>query len=233
MVGMRIPVMMPFAGGRLSLSLAKIRRPVALDVGQRRPDLFIAKNFTEARHTAHLSGARARLSTQLGRVEQMLVAVMPGVAGSVVGRRRVASIEQGGAPLGLPLELLPVAACAIRLIDSFTHSDLGRILRIGRACGDRLIRHVCTIGNRLSRLARQQGCGSQPDQYESMRPFDRDPGNPQNLSPARVRFFDLAPPSTSSALPAARHSKIQDCDGLTRICQVTANRLMFVPPEAS
>ena len=60
---------------------------MAFDVGQDRPDLGIAQYVLKALHGALIAWGREALPAVFGGLEQVLVGMVPGMAGGVVGWR--------------------------------------------------------------------------------------------------------------------------------------------------
>src|SRR5258706_15279533 len=79
--------------------------PVALDVGEGRPD-FIVRQFRAKRwHIAFIPGWRMRRhQPALGDTEEDIVRVVPGVPAFIVRRRGHAAVRQTALPLRLALE---------------------------------------------------------------------------------------------------------------------------------
>ena len=88
-----------------SMFRGQLSRPVAPEERDRGPDLVVRENVAESGHAAKGVGTGGRRSAARGRVEQSLLGVAPGVAGSIVGRRGIAAVGKRLPPVRLSLEV--------------------------------------------------------------------------------------------------------------------------------
>ena len=102
-------------------------RPLALDVGQDRPNLSIVELIPETQHVALISPTDYSSRAQLGDLEQQLISVVPGVAAGVVRRGWKETVVITSAPIGLPFKIGAVAGGAMLLVKDFPLCDQLRI----------------------------------------------------------------------------------------------------------
>lgn len=110
--------------------LAEFLRPPRLDVGQDSDDLFIGQDVAIDGHIAFMVGQPGQLGKPvLGDVEQLLIGMVPGVAGLVVGRSRQAPVGLALPPVFLTLQIDAVAGRAMLGVDQLAPCDDFRVVR--------------------------------------------------------------------------------------------------------
>lgn len=92
-------------------------RPGGFNVVENDADFRVTQHITKARHVAFIAPADHRGRSVARYAEQDIVAVVPGVAGCIMGRRWQPAIGSGATPVGLAFEVRPMAGSAILLIE--------------------------------------------------------------------------------------------------------------------
>ena len=104
---------------------------MALNKGQDRPDLRIAQHVLEALHGTLIAWGREALPAVFGGLEQVLVGMVPGMAGFVEGWRRRVPRRQTLLPVGLAFKIGPVTGRTVLGIHGLTYRDLRGVAWIG------------------------------------------------------------------------------------------------------
>src|SRR6056297_530662 len=122
------------------LKLLLARGPSGLDECKDLPDFFVAEGLAKAGHPAgkaleaQLLGNR--LSAKLRIFEEILVRMVPGMAGLVMWRRRVNAVISRCLPILLTLQRGTMAACAVLGVEVLTFGQIAAIKFMSGQCGE-------------------------------------------------------------------------------------------------
>ncbi len=116
------------AGLGLSLALA----PERLDIVEDSSDLIRSQRFAKSGHRTLESGVVP--ASVLDSTEKGSVAVVPGVAGGIVGRRRIGAVGVLPPRIGLSLPVRTMTGGTVRKVQSFTTCGVAVFLTRTATC---------------------------------------------------------------------------------------------------
>ena len=100
------------------MNLNDLRGPSRLDERQDSNDLTVGQNILVYRHSRFVFLTSKCLDTILRHLEQILVGVVPSMAGLIMGRRGQVTVLIALVPIRLPFEALPMATGALLSIEN-------------------------------------------------------------------------------------------------------------------
>jgi hypothetical protein len=115
------------------LSLPLLSFPESLKVIDDRPDFLVLKLLFKSGHPTLEVGDVQRGPAVLNDAEKQAIAVVPGVAGSVMRWSRVAAIRAFDLPVRLTLSPDPVASGAVLLVYRTSQIRLGHAIGVSIA----------------------------------------------------------------------------------------------------
>ena len=95
------------------MNLNDLFGPSRLDERQNGDDLAVGQNILVHRHSRFVSVTNKRLETILRHLEQILIGVVPSMAGLIMGRRGQVTVLIALVPIRLPFKIPAMATGAL------------------------------------------------------------------------------------------------------------------------
>jgi len=116
-----------FCFGSCGLKFSLPCGPCGFDIGKNVPDLLVIQLLAKTRHAAVKIDALACkrfFAAEFGIIEQQSFAVMPSVAGFIMGRGWQAAIFFGGSPIRFTFKVRAMTGSAVFLIQNLPSNSI-------------------------------------------------------------------------------------------------------------